>query len=267
MPDGQRNSHPGRELLTSPSPDRWTQLRRRVVEQSNYLRNPLPAGAGICSVCRGPVTGGYARCFVCHEHRRAASGRTCDVVVPIAYGIRGEQHYQNLVAYKAKPPAFSAQTRLRDLTLLFLRDHWACLTEAAGGRFTHLAVVPSTSGRPGPHPLTALVAAHVPLPSPDIRVNPAYSPDDRAFHVDRFRVRIPAGDSRVRVLIMDDTWTTGCRVQSLAYALKDAGAVAVTAVVVGRLVRPDYQPSRPLLARVADYPFDLSRCCIEGCSA
>lgn len=61
------------------------------------------------------------------------------------------------------------QTRLRDLTLLFLREHWVCLTEAAGGRFTHLAVVPSTSGRPGPHPLTGLVAAHVPLPAPGSR--------------------------------------------------------------------------------------------------
>ncbi|MDD6793723.1 MAG: hypothetical protein PUE00_16385 [Thermobifida fusca] len=59
--------------------------------------------------CRGAVADGYTRCFPCDEHHRVAGGWIADAVVPIAYGISGEQHYQNLVAYQAKYPALSAR--------------------------------------------------------------------------------------------------------------------------------------------------------------
>lgn len=72
-------------------------------------------------------------CYQCHQHRAASGGRVADTVVFVAYAIKGEQHYQNLIAYKAKNAAVGAQSRLRDLTLLFLHDHWRCLESAAGG--------------------------------------------------------------------------------------------------------------------------------------
>jgi hypothetical protein len=134
--------------------------------------------------------------------------------VPIAYGIKGEQHYQNLIAYKATPPAPSAQTRLRDLALLFLRSHWRCLAASAGGPITQLVVVPSTSGRTGQHPLASLLVPRIPLPLVNVVPDLTYPASDRTFRRDRFQVPAPptASQRLDRVLLVDDTWTTGARV-------------------------------------------------------
>ncbi|WP_433391079.1 hypothetical protein [Micromonospora sp. KLBMP9576] len=64
-------------------------------------------------------------------------------------------------------------------------------------------------------------------------------------------------------MIIDDTWTTGSRAQSLAHALKTAGASSVAVVVLGRHIRPEHAASRPLLNAIEDPIFDLSVCSIE----
>ncbi|MER7002678.1 hypothetical protein ABT297_06475 [Dactylosporangium sp. NPDC000555] len=72
--------------------------------QRNFLRNPLPLGAGICAVCRGPVEPRFEFCYPCRQHRYASGGRLADVVVPIAYAVKNGQHAHNLAAYKAPYP-------------------------------------------------------------------------------------------------------------------------------------------------------------------
>lgn len=217
-------------------------------------------------MCRGPVGETYRWCYPCHQHRTVSGGALADVVLPIAYGVKGEQHYQNLVAYKASNPAVGAKTRLRDLTLLFLREHWKCLVRSRG-ELTDLAIVPSTRGRPGPHPLASLVASRIPLRLVAVAANAAYPPEDRDFHTDRFQITTDLGASNGprRVLLLDDTWTTGGRIQSMAYALKAAGALAVVSVVLGRLLKHEYPPSRRLLARIANTAFDITRCALPDC--
>jgi orotate phosphoribosyltransferase-like protein len=64
-------------------------------------------------------------------------------------------------------------------------------------------------------------------------------------------------------LIIDDTWTTGSRAQSLAHALKMAGASSVAVVVLGRHVRPEHLASGPLLKAIEEPMFDLSVCAVE----
>lgn len=218
-------------------------------------------------MCRGPVGDTYTYCYRCSQHRAASGGRVADAVVPIGYAIKGEQHYQNLIAYKANNPAVGAQSRLRDLTLLFLHDHWRCLESEAGGSLTELAIVPSTRGRIGPHPLETLLASRIPLSLVAATSDPAYPAEDRDFHTDRFRVKLPPYDGATprRALLLDDTWTTGGRLQSMAYALKTAGTTAVVTVVIGRLVKHEYEPSRELLSRVAHIRFDLARCSLPAC--
>lgn len=218
-------------------------------------------------MCRGPAADTYALCYRCNQHRASSGGRVADTVVPIAYAIKGEQHYQNLIAYKATNPAAGSQSRLRDLTLLFLHDHWRCLESAVGGRLTELAIVPSTRGRLGQHPLVSLLASRIPLPLVTATSNPGYPAEDRDFHKDRFQVTLPprGGATPRRALLLDDTWTTGGRLQSMAYTLKTAGTTSVLTVVIGRLVKHEYQPSRELLRRVANIPFDLARCGLPSC--
>jgi predicted amidophosphoribosyltransferase len=171
-------------------------------------------------VCRGVKGASFALCYRCQSHRERSEGLLADVVVPIAYSPRTGQHHYNLRAYKASPPSRQAQWNILALLLLFLRDHVSCIATAIGGYPTHLATVPSTRGRLGPHPLPALIGTRLGLPVIAGTANPAYGADDREFHTDWFAVDAPAQSAPVRALVLDDTWTTGARAQSFAYALK-----------------------------------------------
>ncbi|MEV8512861.1 hypothetical protein [Dactylosporangium sp. NPDC051484] len=243
--------------------DIWTAARRSVETQRNFLRNPLPAGAGICAVCRGAVEPRFEFCYPCRQHRHASGGRLADVVVPIAYAVKNGQHAHNLAAYKAPYPSRLAQRSLSALGIMFLRQHWKCLAEAAGGPLTHATIVPSTRGRRGPHPVEIILASRVGLPMLQAMTSSAYSSEDRDFHRDRFFVP-PGRAAKARVLLLDDTWTNGGRLQSLAFALKDAGAAAVAAVILGRHVNPAFGPSAPMMGRLRSAQwFDVEQCCLE----
>jgi hypothetical protein len=71
-----------------------------------------------------------------------------------------------------------------------------------------------------------------------------------------------------RVLLLDDTLTTGARAQSAAAALVRAGAAAVVIVVIGRVVRPEASAQSAVYWRhAAELPYRLERCCVAGCVA
>ncbi len=215
----------------------WARLRRLAAIQAGWLRPPLPPGPGVCAVCRGPARADYLRCFHCGLHAQSAPGLLADAIVPVSYAIKGDKHAHALWLYKsARTGAVPAQAALASLLLVFLRDHCSCAWRMAGGGApTHLAVVPRTRGRPGPHPLHALTAPLLTRPWAELAL-PVRSyppdPDDRDLGLDRFI--LPSRLPGARVLLLDDTWTTGSRAQSAAAALKLAGATRVVVVVLGR---------------------------------
>lgn len=231
--------------------------------QRNFLRNPLTARPWICPTCRGVRSPGYPLCLPCQAHRDRAGGLVADLVVPISYSPRDGQHHYNLRTYKGAAPSTQARWNLLALVLLFLHQHLACIADRVGGRPTHLVTVPSTRGRPGEHPLAALLGQRLGLPVIPVTANARYGAEERQLHRDWFTVQWPTGAGPVRVLVIDDTWTTGSRAQSLAYALKRAGAASVAVVVLGRHVNPQHQPSRPLLTATADRIFDPAVCAAE----
>lgn len=245
-------------------PELWTRLQHRVAVQTNYLRGVLPPAAGICAVCRGPAAAGFTRCYQCHQQHQLAHGRTADAVVPIAYAVKSSQHAHNLWAYKSSPPVARAAADLSALLVVFLRDHGACLARIAGGALTLWGSVPSTRGRPGPHPVEGLVRGAVLLPRLEAEADVRYRAEDREFHRDRFVVR--TGDAALdgqRILVLDDTWTTGARTQSLACALKEQGAASVVTLVLGRHLNPSYGPAGPILDAIRDSRFDPDRCAAD----
>ena len=66
-----------------------------------------------------------------------------------------------------------------------------------------------------------------------------------------------------RVLLVDDTLTTGAEVQSAASALQAAGATIPAAVVLGRYINPDFnQAASDLWERAHGRPFAFDRCCL-----
>ena len=187
-------------------------------------------------------------------------------MVPISYAVKREQHAFNLASYKRQPGSETVRADLLALIQVFIADHGRCLLNAGRvSTFDSAVVVPSTRNRPGPHPLQSLVGARLRLPWLRMSTNTRISPESRMFHADRFSVDEPTGElSGAAVLVLDDTWTTGSRVESASYALRVAGASTVVAVVLGRHLNPDWEPWQPILKTVKKTPFDLDQCAVHS---
>jgi hypothetical protein len=195
-----------------------------------------------CRVCRGPVAAGYTRCYRCDLHWRAAGDSLADAVVPIGYAVKGTQFARDLWRYKWNDDG-AAAGRLHRMLSDFLRDHTGCVQRAAGmtsppGR---LAVVPTGQGRPGAHPLAGLVTSCLALPL--VRLSPGPQPLARGRDLDPGWVRVDDAITGENVLVVDDTWVSGSSAQSVAAALKRAGAARVAVVVLGRHVGPAPAPA------------------------
>jgi orotate phosphoribosyltransferase len=116
-------------------------------------------------------------------------------------------------------------------------------------------MMPSGRGRPGPHPLAALIAPYLARPTATLVTAGPADPGCRDLNPGRFRATQPLPGAAV--LLLDDTWTTGASAQSAAIALRAAGARHVAVVVLGRHV----SPAGP--GGGAGEPFRLEHCVVH----
>jgi hypothetical protein len=229
---------PGAARVTS-----WDALRARVRAVTAGLPAVPEPGPGICVSCRGPARPGFGRCFHCELHAESAPGLLADVVAPVACAPKGSGLARDLWLYKsARAGAAEAGAALLAMLLVFLHDEGARVWQRAGTPPTHACVVPSGRGRPGPHPLWALVRECVALPRVVLLARPGGDPWGRVLDPGRFQSPRPLAGATV--LLLDDTWTSGSTVQSAAIALKRAGARSVAAVVLGRHLPRRYGHAR-----------------------
>lgn len=201
-----------------------------------------------CRTCRGPAQVGFARCYQCDLALSQAGGLLADTVAPIRYAVRGGPLATDLRRYKSgRPEAAQAGARLGELLAAFLRDHAASVWRAAGMAAgpSAVAVVPSGQGRPGDHPLLSLVRGRVDLPLVRLSVVPGAVP---ARGVSTGWLRADGTVAGRDVLVVDDTWVSGGSAQSAAVELKQAGALRVAIVVLGRHVNPADPRSAAFLA-------------------
>jgi hypothetical protein len=262
----------------------WEPLRARVALLAPRLSAPPAApGAGappgdpgqaaavdsgpkvpsLCACCRGPAGPGCSRCYQCDLAAQCLSGLLPDVVVPIAYAVKGGEHARNLWFYKSgHPGSAAAAAALAALLLVFLHDHGPCAWRAARmAAPTHVALVPSGRGRPGSHPLRSLAAPYLALPRAALALRARDDQQIRDLDPDRFRAqRLPGA----RVVLLDDTWTSGASAVSATAALKLAGASSVAVIVLGRHVAAS--PAQPGLAAFspAVLPFRPRLCAVHG---
>ncbi len=206
-----------------------------------------------CRTCRGPTGAGFARCYQCELALAEAGGLLADVVVPTGYAVRGGRLAGDLRRYKSDravaAEAATAAARLRERLAAFLADHGQSVWEAAGMTAGPgaVAVVPSGQGRAGEHPLVSLVRSCTALPLVRLDV---VAPEAHARGVDPGWVGVADRVHGADVLVVDDTWVSGGSVQSVAAALKLAGARRVAVVVLGRHVNPADPRSAVFLASV-----------------
>jgi hypothetical protein len=226
------------------------------------LSAPPPGGPSVCRSCRCPVRPAQSRCYQCALQAECLAGLLPDVVIPVAYAPKGSEHARNLWLYKSGGPgAEAAATGLRALILLFLHDHGACAwRSAAMTRPTHVAVVPSGRGRPGQHPLWSLVAPCLALPRAGLALRGRADQEVRDADPERFSAQHVQD---ARVVLLDDTWTSGASAVSAAAALKLAGAQRVAVIVLGRhLTTLCARPGRAAAARPA-MPFRAWLCAVH----
>lgn len=189
------------------------------------------------------------------------------LVVPISLTRIDEQLHRVLWGYKN-----SAVDEVRDrfsiqiaaLLARFLASHRSCIATAAGYNWDTVTIVPSTRERPGGHPLAGVLdmvkvlrGDYQPLLQPGSAHIDHNQADDAGFTAD------VAAEGR-RVLLVDDTFTSGARLQSAASALRLSGAEVVAGLVVGRVISPEWNaPSKALWDKARRIPYSFDRCCLD----
>ena len=222
-------------------------------------------GAGVCADCLN-LTRGFERCFAC-----SSVSPQLDAIMPISYSVAREQLHQALAGYKRLEGAHARRLTCDLAAILwrFLAGHEHCVARAAGAAsFDVVCTVPSTDrDRDERHPLRLIVGA---------LVAPTRARHERLLRRSTTEVAPRTFDPRLyepvrqlrgeRVLLIDDTWTTGVNAHSAAAALRDAGASVVAAVVIGRHLNREWHQN-DLRLRQIPRPFDWSHCAICAASA
>lgn len=224
---------------------------------------------GVCRICHGATlerdNGGYwSTCWNC----RSVPVGGARTIVPISLVHTSQsQLYSSLRDYKSS--YLSAAIRAEHSLLLagtlqrFLRVHRSHIEEAGGVAWDAIQVVPSTRQRAGSHPLEDVVRMTmfrdelVQLLTPTGQAIDHNQPNPAAFAA----VDESAGRG---VLLVDDTFTTGARVQSAASALSSEGANVAAAVPIGRVIDTSHPTKEAFWRERRGMTFDFDTCCLEG---
>ncbi|OBJ71457.1 phosphoribosyltransferase family protein [Mycobacterium sp. 1274756.6] len=242
----------------------------------SYFHNIAAVSPGICRVCRGPAQDSDA-CPRCQSTAETLGGATCDHTFFVAYADGRNpggwsQSAQTMRLYKEIPPTALCVEHLHELMFVVTWIHDDCMRVADGG-WDAAAFVPSRTPREGLHPVAAIARNVARLAEDDpategphkikrVVLEPGPVDVSRIANAGRFAVSDmwrPSVEGK-RVLLVDDTWTTGTSVQSAAAALKAAGAASVTGLCIARWLSWDRDSDIPLLKKVTVAPYDPFAC-------
>ena len=194
--------------------------------------------------------------------------RPCELVVPISLYEIPSQLHRELRHYKSGAiPEVEVEfgTHVAGLVGYFLARHGECIERAAGGGWELVTSVPSSSTRAGQHPLARAVQRVQSL-------SDQYEPlldrgpvplDHNTASDDGFTLRRELGGERV--LLIDDTFTSGARSQSAASTINNAGGTVVAIVAIGRVIDPDFGDHvKEYWGRQRRQTFSFDACCLDA---
>lgn len=229
-------------------------LRPKV---SGYFPNTVHEERATCLLCRTPVDG-YLRCRPCSRY---VGQLFADRVAPLAYAWPSHQSGYVMYGYKSPTrPIGEAKTAVALMLAAALALHTTCVEALAGQSVAHWVTVPSLPAKPGEHPLHSIMRSIPAAPGQEVSVSAASQvADPRTVNTGHFSIRgsvIPSS----HVLLVDDTWTSGSHVQSLAGALKSSGAGIVSVLTVARWLKPTFGPTVPFMKRISKPDYDPAVC-------
>jgi predicted amidophosphoribosyltransferase len=151
-----------------------------------------------------------------------------------------------------------------------LDSHLKCIEDAYGGPFDMGVTVPSSKQRNGINHLDDLLSCIKTWP---VAWKQGVLTKTRSESAAERRQRIVpdlfAADPSIngkRVLLLDDTFTSGGTMASAARALRDAGAVCVIGISFGRQLNANREEARDLIAKLPQRSLDLETCPVHGLS-
>jgi hypothetical protein len=231
-------------------------------EPGGIYRNPMRGLGLACEVCCSPVYATESVCGVCYGHRDVWGNRLADVVAPLSYaGPLNPQAVEDLWTYKDGAEdghRRASSQRLVALLTSSLAIHAGCF-EARFPPVTAIATVPSgeRGARPDGHPFDAIVR----WPRPYRRVRLERIAAAQSREIDPENLRVDGDVVGEHILVMDDNWTSGASAQSVAIAVRAAGAHRVSVLPLMRSLASAWGPTEVFLrARPADERFDPAIC-------
>jgi predicted amidophosphoribosyltransferase len=230
---------------------------------ATYRRVP-PTGPGVCSICHTGAAGSSANCNSC-DLTRSQVTFPAKFILPISLYEVPDQYWNILRYYK---DGDRSQVRSQLGTVLaatiarFGAAHWDCIVREFGGAPTLVTTVPSSAGRQGEHPLSRAVRRSMSLKDlfTDTLVSGTAAIGHRRANDDGFRA-VKRLDGH-RVLLVEDTFTTGGRTQSAASALRLAGATSVGVLAAGRVINPSWDENCQRVWSYAKGGFTFEACCL-----
>ncbi|PBC78923.1 putative amidophosphoribosyltransferase [Streptomyces sp. TLI_235] len=226
----------------------------------------LPTDEGICALCRQPTKTDalgihYQRCYECRSY-----GVYLDGLVPICYSLNAG--LEGMI-YKAKNEQSASWLAAPLVCLLwkFLDGHRSCLEDRYGGPFEILTTVPShTETRSGDDHLDSLLkvapAFYEQWDTGVLTKTASNGAHTRRKEIARDLFVVTPGREVTgkRILLFDDTFTSGGTMASAAYALKQGGARSVVGITLGRQLNADWAPSQALVTQLRGRRLNLDVC-------
>lgn len=216
-----------------------------ISSAGGYLRNTIREKQVTCSVCCAPVEG-YERCSSCNTHAQAGAA-VADRVAPLVYAQKGAQTYRAMYGYKAPQPQGIHVDVVNSLLAMAVSGHMDCDLKLAPSQATlRWTTVPSSRSRTGEHPLHVLVnRLFVPgYELPVSRVEDA--PKGKSVCPQNYEVPEALAPG-THVLVVDDSWVSGGSAQSVAAAVRAAGAESVSILAVARVLDASWPPTAAFL--------------------
>lgn len=225
---------------------------------------PMPMDApDVCPLCRSGRTRVDHLCFSC-DRTSSQVGFPCEMVIPISYYTTPSPLRDRMHDYKEHPDPEVRREQAHYVSAILARyvvQHHDAFVDRFG-TWDSVVAVPSTHHDHAP---ALQVAAEENFPG---ALGPFTRPLALGPGVMNFNQASPSGFvpqagaalTRHRVLLVDDTYTTGARLQSAYHALVAADAVVVAAVVVTRKINPNPRYGSDLLwERQIAEPFEFSK--------